>query len=157
MKLAILALFTILAVHTARGETAKSRANVKSEIDDAATDVTNQRRARKQKIQKKRDQLKNATSVQDTMSPSERDRLKKSIPSLMKKLEAKPGDIALLIQLGKAYLVNGEYEKAVTHLKEASQTPSNSTLYLLAEAYRGKEDYLDEIRTLEVVTQTDQK
>jgi tetratricopeptide (TPR) repeat protein len=138
-------------------DSAKSRVNVKSEIAETTDDIEHDRATKAKAVAKKKNKIKNATSVQDQLSSSEKQKLKESIPFLKNKVAAQPGDLKLQLQLGKAYLVVGDFENAIKHIKEASVTPNPATLYLLAEAYRGKADYLNEIRTLEVILQTDEK
>ncbi len=63
-------------------------------------------------------------------------------------------NIALRSQLGRIYLRDKNYEKAIYHLKEAAAVEPNPTnLTALADAYRKNKNYLDEIRTLEVLAQ----
>ncbi|HEX4923954.1 MAG TPA: tetratricopeptide repeat protein [Bdellovibrionales bacterium] len=156
MRLFVWLLFISMISPGLRAQTSKGPETVESEIKDAFNDIKEQRKTRAKGRAKKREKLKYATSVAETVSPTDRDKLKRQIPALEKKVAASPEDPKLREQLGRAYLVNGDYERAVTNLKEASQEANTETLFLLAEAYRGRKDYASEIRTLEVITQTNE-
>lgn len=156
MRLFVWLLFISLLSPSLVAQTSKGPESIDSEIKDVFNDIKEQRSTRAKGRAKKREKLKYATSVSETISPSDRDRLKKQIPALEKKVTENPEDPKLREQLGRAYLVNGEYDRAVTHLKEASQDSTPEVLYMLAEAYRGRKDYPSEIRTLEVIIQTNE-
>lgn len=130
--------------------------NVQGEIEDVSEEVTEQREAKAKDKAKKEEAIKNATSIQDQLSKEEKEKLKRAIPALEKRVAANPSDAKNQLLLGKAYLVEGKFEYAIKHLREAAAIPKPTVLYLLAEAYRGKSDYLNEIRTLDVILQTDE-
>jgi tetratricopeptide (TPR) repeat protein len=80
------------------------------------------------------------------------------IQKLQAVLRKDPENFTAHARLGMIHMKRGEYDQAIEHLKEASaQQPTPANLSSLAEAYRRNKDYLDEIRTLEVLAQTQPK
>lgn len=81
----------------------------------------------------------------------------KSIKELEALLKKNPEDVDTHSQLGFFYLQAEQYDKAIQHLKEAAINPTKTNMFMLAEAYRKNKDFLNEIRTLEVLEQKNTK
>lgn len=74
---------------------------------------------------------------------------KLSIPELEKKIALNSKDFGSRIQLAEIYQERKSYDKMVETLRPASDTIGRRGLLLLASAYEGKKDHLNQIRVLE--------
>lgn len=80
------------------------------------------------------------------------------IKRLEGEVAAKPENTSLRVRLGRLYLGQNNTQKAIEHFKEAvAANPSTANLSLLANAYKRSGNFVDEIRTLEVLAQKQSK
>jgi len=80
------------------------------------------------------------------------------IAQLEGQLKNDPENTRVHARLGRLYMRTQQLEKAISHFKSAAAAePTPANLTSLADAYRKNRNYLDEIRTLEVLAQRQPK
>ena len=84
--------------------------------------------------------------------PESRTELNKKIATLKKRLEKQPDNLDLHYSLGILYYKRGDKDSAIKHLKRTNEEPNVKRLKFLIKVLEEKNDQLEVIRTLTILS-----